>query len=80
MHAEAVVVDADLTLPVAHEIAADAEHKLTHHVPRLTGATVHVDPASHPGAEHHTELFHERRDRPTAGKPAGLSMADSATW
>ena len=68
MHAEAaVVVDADLTLIAAHEIAADAEHQLTHHVPRLTGATVHVDPDSHPGDDHHTELSHERRDRLTAG-------------
>jgi cation diffusion facilitator family transporter len=67
MHAEAaVVVDADLTLIAAHEIAADAEHQLTHNVPRLTGATVHVDPASHPGDDHHTKLCHERRDRLTA--------------
>ena len=64
MHAEAaVVVDADLSLLAAHEIAADAEHQLTHTVPRLTGATVHVDPASHPGDDHHSELSHERRDR-----------------
>jgi cation diffusion facilitator family transporter len=64
LHAEAaVVVDADLTLLAAHEIAADAEHQLTHSVARLTGATVHVDPASHPGDQHHTELSHERRDR-----------------
>jgi divalent metal cation (Fe/Co/Zn/Cd) transporter len=64
MHAEAaVVVDADLSLLAAHEIAADAEHQLTHNVPRLTGATVHVDPASHPGDDHHSDLSHERRDR-----------------
>ena len=68
MHAEAaVVVDTNLTLLAAHEIAADAEHQLTHHVPRLTGATVHVDPASHPGDDHHTGLSHQRRDRLTAG-------------
>jgi hypothetical protein len=30
-------------------------------VPRLTGATVHVDPASHPGDRHHGELSHARR-------------------
>ncbi|MBG0562265.1 cation diffusion facilitator family transporter [Actinoplanes aureus] len=47
LHAEAgIVVDAGLTLLAAHEIAADAEHRLTHHMPRLTGATVHVDPDS----------------------------------
>jgi cation diffusion facilitator family transporter len=64
MHAEAaVVVDASLSLLAAHEIAADAEHQLTHHVPRLTSVTVHVDPDSHPGGDHHVDLSHERRDR-----------------
>jgi cation diffusion facilitator family transporter len=64
LHAEAaVVVDADLSLLAAHEIAADAEHQLTHQVARLTGATVHVDPASHPGDDHHSDLSHLRRDR-----------------
>src|SRR3954447_22906074 len=64
LHAEAeVVVDADLTLLAAHEIAADAEHQLAHSVSRLTAATVHVDPASPPGDEHHTDLSHGRRDR-----------------
>ncbi|MBL7259777.1 cation diffusion facilitator family transporter [Paractinoplanes lichenicola] len=61
LHAEAtLVVDARLSLLAAHEIAADAEHRLTHRVPRLTGATVHVDPASHPGDDHHRELAHHR--------------------
>jgi len=68
LHAEAaVVVDADLSLITAHEIAADAEHQLTHQVARLTDATVHVDPASHPGDDHHSGLSHDRRDRLAAG-------------
>ncbi|WIN00841.1 cation diffusion facilitator family transporter [Actinoplanes oblitus] len=59
LHAEAaVVVDAHLSLIAAHEIAADAEHQLTHAVPRLTEATVHVDPATYPGAEHHLRISH----------------------
>ncbi|NYF55348.1 cation diffusion facilitator family transporter [Micromonospora purpureochromogenes] len=62
LHAEAeLVVDANLSLVAAHEIAADAEHQLTHAVPRLTTATVHTDPDSHPGAHHHTDLSHQRR-------------------
>ncbi|MEH1057249.1 cation diffusion facilitator family transporter [Micromonospora sp. CPCC 206171] len=62
LHAEAdLVVDSNLTLIAAHEIAADAEHQLTHAVPRLTTATVHTDPHSHPGAHHHTDLSHQRR-------------------
>ncbi|BEL03617.1 cation diffusion facilitator family transporter [Actinoplanes sichuanensis] len=69
LHAEAgIVVDAHLSLLAAHEIAADAEHQLTHHVPRLTSAIVHVDPDSHPGDGHHTELSHEpRRNAVPAG-------------
>jgi cation diffusion facilitator family transporter len=80
MHAEAaVVVDARLSLVAAHEIAADAEHQLTHRVPRLTGATVHVDPDSHPGDDHHSELSHERRDRVTSARAhAAASAAGSA--
>jgi cation diffusion facilitator family transporter len=62
LHAEADLVVADnLSLLAAHEIAADAEHLLTHAVPRLTAATVHTDPASHPGPHHHTDLSHQRR-------------------
>ena len=68
LHVEAeLVVDADLSLRAAHEIAADAEHQLTHAVPRLTSATVHTDPDSHPGAHHHPELSHRRRQAPPAG-------------
>ena len=62
LHAEAdVVVAADLSLLAAHEIAADAEHRLTHRLPHLTTVTVHVDPATHPGDDHHAALSHARR-------------------
>ena len=62
LHAEAtVVVAADLSLLAAHEIAADAEHQLTHAIAHLTTATVHVDPATHAGDTHHVALSHHRR-------------------
>jgi cation diffusion facilitator family transporter len=62
LHAEAnLTLDAGLTLLQAHEVTADAEHQLTHALPRLTSATMHADPASHPGDEHHAELSHRRR-------------------
>lgn len=62
LHAEAdVVVDADLTVVAAHEVAADAEHQLTHAVPRLVSVTVHTDPVGHAGAHHHRALSHARR-------------------
>jgi cation diffusion facilitator family transporter len=64
LHAEAeLVVDDDLSLLAAHEIAAYAEHQLTHAIPRLAGATVHTDPASHPGTRHHSDLAHQHRHR-----------------
>lgn len=69
LHAETdIVVDAGLSLLAAHEIAADAGHQLTHAVPRLTTATVHTDPATHPGAAHHAGLSHHRRGAPAGGR------------
>ncbi|MBU2668941.1 cation diffusion facilitator family transporter [Actinoplanes bogorensis] len=47
LQAEAgIVVDEKLTVVAAHEITADAEHRLKHRVPRLTTVTMHVDPAT----------------------------------
>jgi cation diffusion facilitator family transporter len=67
LHAEAdLVVNAELSLIDAHQVAADAEHQLTHAIPRLTTATVHTDPASHPGSHHHEQLSHQRRSTHTA--------------
>ena len=68
LHAEAdLVVDDQLAVWEAHEIAADAEHQLAHAITQLAGATVHTDPASHPGARHHVDLSHERRKRLSRG-------------
>ncbi len=39
-------VPAGVTVEDAHRIAHDAEHRLTHTVPRLTAATVHAHPAT----------------------------------
>jgi cation diffusion facilitator family transporter len=45
LHAEAdLVVGAELSLVEAHGIAHDAEHRLTHAIPRLHSATLHVGP------------------------------------
>jgi cation diffusion facilitator family transporter len=64
LHAEAdVVVPDEYTVVQAHTVAADAEHQLTHAVARLTSATVHTDPASRPGSQHHADLSHDRRQR-----------------
>ena len=62
LHAEAnLVVDDALTVVQAHKVAADAEHQLEHAIPQLAGATLHADPASHAGDQHHVTLSHDRR-------------------
>ncbi|WP_083448682.1 cation diffusion facilitator family transporter [Actinoplanes rectilineatus] len=71
LHAEAgIVVDADLSLLAAHALAAEAEHRLTHDIPRLLSATVHVDPSTHPGPTHHAALAHTDPAH-TSPAPAG---------
>lgn len=55
----AVVVDGELSVREAHEVAVDAEHALLHAVPKLTAALVHADPAPVPGApDPHKVLAH----------------------
>ena len=53
-----VVVDAELTVVEAHDIATDAHHRLLHGVPKLAKATVHVSPAAGDGEDHHAVLAH----------------------
>jgi cation diffusion facilitator family transporter len=70
LHAEAnLVVDDHLSLLQAHEVAADAEHQLIHAIPRLSGATLHTDPARHAGDHHHIDLSHQRRASLASGTP-----------
>lgn len=55
----AIVVDGDLSVRDAHEVAVAAEHALLHAVPKLTAALVHADPAPIPGApDPHATLAH----------------------
>ncbi|MDJ0341754.1 cation diffusion facilitator family transporter [Streptomyces sp. H10-C2] len=57
LRAEAdIVVDPDLTVVQAHELAVAAEHALIHAVPRLTAATVHTDHTA--GRDPHAVLAH----------------------
>ncbi|MEU0373815.1 cation diffusion facilitator family transporter [Streptomyces sp. NPDC006283] len=54
-----VVVDGELSVRQAHQVAVDAEHALLHAVPRLTAALVHTDPAPAPDApDPHLLLAH----------------------
>ena len=53
-----VVVDDQLTLVQAHDIAVEAHHRLLHDVPRLAAATVHVSPWDRHGVDHHRAIAH----------------------
>jgi cation diffusion facilitator family transporter len=58
----AVVVDAELSVRAAHEVAVECEHALLHAVPRLTAALVHADPAPVPGeSDPHEALVHHTK-------------------
>jgi divalent metal cation (Fe/Co/Zn/Cd) transporter len=50
IHADAELdIDPATSLSDAHQLAHDAEHALTHAVPKLSTALVHAYPASHAG-------------------------------
>jgi len=58
LHVDAELdVDSDIPLTAAHKIAQDAEHVLTHVVPKLSTALVHAYPA-HTAEPAHTEHRH----------------------
>jgi len=66
MRAETTLtVDNTLGVVQAHAIADEAHHQLIHRVPRLDDATVHVNPATLPGVDHHTATEHHRAPTPT---------------
>lgn len=65
----AVVVDGELTVHEAHQVAVDAEHALLHAVPKLTAALVHADPAPVPGApDPHLDLAHHGSQSPVGAR------------
>jgi cation diffusion facilitator family transporter len=58
LHAEvAVVVDNDLMLVAAHDIAEEARHRMLHELPKLRNAIVHVSPLSDE-LDHHDAVAH----------------------
>jgi cation diffusion facilitator family transporter len=53
-----VVVDAELDIVTAHDIATAVQHRLLHDVPKLVAATVHVSPRDSGDRDHHTLIAH----------------------
>ena len=59
LHVEAeIVLDADLSLAAAHDVAEEARHRLVHQVARLTSATIHTSPCGHHGSDPHALTAH----------------------
>jgi cation diffusion facilitator family transporter len=54
-----IMVDPSLSVQQAHHIAEEVEHELCHAIPRLRGATVHVDPHDH-GPHYAGPMAHHR--------------------
>ncbi len=55
-----LTVDNTLSVVHAHAIADEAHHQLIHGVPRLDDATVHVNPSTQDGTDHHAATGHHR--------------------
>lgn len=54
LHAELnVAVEASLTVEQGHAIAKETQHELMEHLPYLSSATIHIDPAHEAGDHHH---------------------------
>jgi cation diffusion facilitator family transporter len=76
IHAEALITaDCELNLVEAHQVAERARHAMLHAVPKLTDVTVHVDPCTHHGIDHHADLAHHDRPVQPAANPAALTTA-----
>jgi len=59
-----VDVDPGLSVVEGHRVAEEAQHRLLHHVPRLTAALIHADPAERGNANHHQLTAHHLADAP----------------
>ncbi|MDP3893600.1 cation diffusion facilitator family transporter [Nocardioides sp.] len=62
-----IVVDHQLDLLTAHQIAHEAQHNLIHQVPKLVDATVHVSPAPEEGHNPHELLDHHPQPEAVTG-------------
>src|SRR3989338_5308443 len=63
VHAEInVAVESKASLSEAHEVAKEVGHQVSHHVPQLGHAVVHVDPEEKSGEAHHQNAHDTCRD------------------
>ena len=65
LHAEVnVAVSPELSVEKGHEIAKEVRHQLLHHLRYLSNATIHIDPMTASGEEHHRIGEHAHGDLP----------------
>jgi cation diffusion facilitator family transporter len=65
LHAEVnVAVSAGSSVEQGHEVAVEVRHQLLHHLEYLSDATVHIDPVTASGQEHHRIANHTHDDLP----------------
>ncbi|MEW6616533.1 MAG: cation diffusion facilitator family transporter [Thermodesulfobacteriota bacterium] len=65
LHAEvSIAVTPELSVERAHKIAIEVEHQLLHSLRYLSNVTIHVDPLSASGEEHHHPNEHEHNNLP----------------
>ncbi len=66
-----LVVDCQLTVAAAHDIAEAVRHELFHHVRGLDTVIVHLDPCEHGGSDHHAATrTHDETLRPLSTTPS----------
>jgi len=59
LHAEVnLAVSPKLSVAEGDAIAIEARHQLLHHLPYLSNVTIHVDPETLSGEEHHRIIEH----------------------
>lgn len=65
LHAEInMTVDSSLSVESGHAIAKEYRHELLHHLKYLSDATIHVDPATECGTDHHHVAEHSHKGLP----------------
>lgn len=70
LHAEInLAASPDMSVAEGHDIALEARHELMHHLPYLSGVTIHVDPEDVSGEAHHSIDEHTHEDLPPHTHP-----------
>ena len=70
LHAEInLAVSPDTSVAKGHSIALEARHFIMHHLPYLSGATMHIDPEDASGEAHHPIQEHSHEDLPPHSHP-----------